>query len=84
MIDNSKRICQIALDVFQKINPSCLFLLKDFPIKIASRLSSRDSMEWNAKFIEEFQKSEESHAKTISFELSIPLHIFYNEEYIRE
>lgn len=84
VIDNSKRICQIELDVFQKINPSCLFLLKGSPIKIASRLSSRDSMEWTEEFIEEFQKYEESHAKKVSLKLSIPLHIFYNKEYIRE
>ena len=84
LIDDSKRICQIESDVFQKINPSCLFLLKGSPIKIASRLSRRDSMEWTEEFIEEFQKYEESHAKQLSFGLRIPLHIFYNEEYIRD
>ena len=84
VIDDSKRICQIESDVFQKINPSCLFLLKDSSVNIAGRLINRDSMKWTEKFIEEFQKYEESHAKKISFELSIPLHIFYNEEYIRE
>ena len=84
VIDGGKRICQIESDVFQKINPSCLLLLKDSPINIAGRLINRDGMKWTEKFIEEFQKYEESHAKKISFELSIPLHIFYNEEYVRE
>ena len=80
LIDKHKRICPIEAETFRQINPLCLLLLKDFPINIASRLINRDDEKWTKDFIEQFQYSEENHAKRISCEFSIPLHIFYNGE----
>ena len=80
LIDSHNQICPIGIKIFRQMNPSYLLLLKDSVANIASRLTKRDATEWNEGFVEQFQDIEENHAKKISYELDIPLQIFYNGE----
>lgn len=78
ILNQSRNIEAIDINVFRDINPTRLILLKDDPNLIAGRLESRDSKKWDIQFVSHFQDQEEIHARRVSGELGIPLETFSN------
>lgn len=75
LINKKNEIEPINKDVFRSMKINQLLLVKGKVEEIVNRLMSRDDYKWDASFIERFQKEEEAHARYISKDMGIPLHI---------
>lgn len=82
LINSKNQFEPIDIEVFRKMSPDILIMLKDSPDKIVRRLKNRDGngKEWGRSFVEQFQEIEEKHAQHIAHELNIPLQIISNDE----
>jgi adenylate kinase len=82
LINSQNQFSPIDVDVFRKMNPELLILLKNNPEEIAKRLSKRDEKKWDQSFLAKFQIAEEKHAQRVSSEIGIPLRVYNNEQEI--
>jgi adenylate kinase len=78
LINSHGHIVPIPIHVFRKIRPNVLILLTETPNELAGRLNARDGKKWSLSLIKTFQEQELKHARSVAFELKIPLHHFQN------
>lgn len=76
LVNSQNQVEPIDSDYFRAMNPSHLIIFKGNPERIIKRLNARDGKRWDLSFITRFQIIEERHAKYVSDELNIPLHVF--------
>lgn len=80
LVNSIGQIEPIDSNVFKRINPSQLILLKGDPKEISVYLSNRDGKMWTPKFLKILQKAEEMNARKVANELNIPLRIVGRNE----
>lgn len=80
LLNKNGSIQKIPLETFQTLNPICIILLTENPIKIQNRLDNRGANNLSVDEIQSLQESEILYAKEVSTLLNINLHILENNE----
>ncbi len=75
LINSAFEVEHIPLEVFEKIKPDSLIILKDDASNISKKLKSRDGIHYEINFLERMQSIEIEHAQRISRALDIVLFI---------
>jgi adenylate kinase len=76
LIDDKRAISKISETVFKEIQPSAFIVITDTVENVASRLKTRDHINYDRSFLELFQNEELAHAKNLTSELQIPICIY--------
>lgn len=91
LLNKNKEVEKIKFETYERLPISLILLIKNDPKIIKKHLKKRDNLEWDIKFLENFQNAEISYAKEISEKLKIKLiildpndHNYFINNYLKD
>lgn len=76
LLDSDQKITKVSENIFKKINPSSIVIVRDDIDNIQHKNNDRDAVNYDKKLLDDFQYQELEYSRYIADKLKIPYLIF--------